>query len=305
MTSVSMSSRSLRDLCRFVMKCEILQFGVNIFQDEAGYQSYKLCAERSRHYKVRVKKGERPQITFDLPCDSSCAGGREVEDPPIALLTALGIYTKVPANTVLVFDRAGSYSVVGAGQTISVAQMKRATHTLLNDQSVQVTRLLDTVIDLTPAAVRLSNDKRKLNPKLISSVVDTITNVGGKAVVKSHETELQLQAMEIDREVERAEQAELQRELAEKKRFGGEARNFLYQCGFSKDVVAYLMESVRPAAVRDAVAIARWLSKNPTRDIYEYEFGPSWDSGERRRQQRARKGAEYIVDTGGVPADKR
>lgn len=274
---------------------------MDIVPDENGDWSYCLCFQQRRHYTVKFKRGQPHRLSAGYkPCDRvSCFNGQLVEDTSPSLLCALGIYTRLRNDEVLVISGGvlatnNTYKIVFGGSIVSPEDLQRGA-LLANSKSIRVERVLDQPIDLSPG----ERDPNKR--ELVCIITDTIRNDNGRAVVTNNEAELRARAAELLMKFQdEYHKAEDQRQ-ARRKDFAREVGQFLFrECGFTRDQVTMLFQIAGPGQCREAVDLAREALSVGVKaeDFCRHIWG--WNN----LQSRARAGAHYILEIGGVPCDR-
>ncbi len=307
----------------------VVRFDVCLVPDDKGFQHYKLCAEQRRHYSVKFVKGKGHPIpsTYTV-CDHSCDSGKLVENAPPELLLAVGIYKRVPKDQVLVVQEERyhieSHKEYAAGSIVG-PEMVSSGKFLKNGESMLAIRTLNHTerIDLTPRTVNGGNWRRvREQERVITQIVDKITNIDGKAVVTNNEAELRAQRDRLDQEFQAGiKMAEGERENR-RRDYAREVGKFLrVECGFTFEQVGRLFEVAGPGQCLDAVERARQEMADLEKPrVLENEFDfddydVRMDLGimayayrsllEHKDWRRIQAGADYIVSIGGVPADKK
>lgn len=274
----------------------IVQFGLDIIPDDQGWRSYRLCVQRDRHYTIKFKPGESPRLMSGFtPCDrDKCSEGKVIEVSDPHFLYSVGVYQRLPKEKVLVVEAYGAYRTFEGGQIIDPIELQRG-KLLENGQSMQFERRLDRSINLAP--------DRRFNRKIISTITDKVTNVGGRAVVSNNEAELRAEEAELYREInERYAKQQADRQ-ARRRDFAREVAQFLKrEHGFTHEQVGKLFELAGPGQCRSAVAAARW-AKETSRPVSDYEL--EWRYGLGVNVARIVRAAEYIVEIGGIPNDRK
>lgn len=302
----------------------VVRFDVNVIPDNQGFLAYKLCAQQERHYSVKYRKGEVHLISSKpTACDKSCSGGKLVENTSPELLLAVGINKRVPAGRVLVVTeerfKMWSHKEYPGGSIVG-PQTFAAGKLIQDGDSLKALRTLDHKdrIDLTPLAVNGGNWRRiREKERVITEIVDTIINVGGKVVITNNEAKLRAERERITKEFHAGIQKAKEEQESRRKGYAQEVGRYLRQeCGFSYEQVGKLFKIAGPGQCRDAVERARVMVEAAADPLPEKNLLDDWDGinlglmahayrDDRKDWRRIQAGADYIVFIGGVPADKK
>ncbi len=320
-TTTSFSSR----LVQYYRQAGVVRFDVRVIPDDQGFQNYQLCAQQKRHYSVKFRKGEGHHISSaHTACDLSCVSGKLVENTSPELLLAVGINKRVPAGLVLVIleerHLIKSHKEYAAGSIVE-PDMFSSGRILKNGEAVETIRTLNHSerIDLTPMAVNGGNWRRiREKERIVTEIVDRITNVDGKPVITNNEASLRAERDRLNQEF----QAAMKKVEDERKNCGKDyakevGKWLREECGFRFEQVGKLFEIAGPGQCRDAVERARieldeMNNPLPEKDLLDDWGGMDLDimdyayrSSERKDWRRINAGVDYIISIGGVPADKK